>query len=589
MPEVKSEKQLANEKSERILEGFAAWTSFYRANPHRFAKDYLNINLKKFQAIILYEMNRENYSMYVASRGQGKTYILSIFSVIRCILYPGTKIVISSATRSQGNEVLKKITEDLMKNYSWGSDNLCREITYSSVGANRAIIEFANGSWISVATASDTARGMRANVLICDEFWLIELDTINTVLRRFLTAPRQPGYLSNPKYSNLTERNKEIYAGSAWMKSHWSYDKCKTYFVNMLDDNKKYFVCGLPYQMAIKEGLLMREQIEDEMSEADFDDMKFSIEMGALFYGDNEGSFFSFDDISPNRKLKTAVYPPLFQNNKSLKIPELADDERRILSLDIALMASTRHNNDASALIINSALPTNKNSYRSNIIYIDTYEGLTADELALKTRRLFKQYNCTDLVLDAAGLGLSVFDMLAQDMVDTETGELYPALSCCNNPDMEARCKDPSAPKVIWAIKGSASFNTDIAVQLRSGFQQKKINLLVSEINADEILADKINGYTKMSPFDQMQYRMPYVQTTLLIYELISLKHEIVGGNIRVREKTGMRKDRYSSLAYNYWVQCELERELLRKPKTELTMQDFAKRLNSLNNKPIMY
>lgn len=69
LPEVKSEKQLANEKSERILEGFAVWTSFYRANPHRFAKDYLNINLKKFQAIILYEMNRENYSMYVASRG----------------------------------------------------------------------------------------------------------------------------------------------------------------------------------------------------------------------------------------------------------------------------------------------------------------------------------------------------------------------------------------------------------------------------------------------------------------------------------------------------------------------------------------
>ena len=49
----KSEKQLANEKSERIMNGVAYWASFYRCNPHRFAKDYLNINLKLFQKILL--------------------------------------------------------------------------------------------------------------------------------------------------------------------------------------------------------------------------------------------------------------------------------------------------------------------------------------------------------------------------------------------------------------------------------------------------------------------------------------------------------------------------------------------------------
>ena len=86
-----------------------------------------------------------------------------------------------------------------------------------------------------------------------------------------------------------------------------------------------------------------------------------------------------------------------------------------------------------------------------------------------------------------------------------------------------------------------------------------------------------------------MQYKMPYVQTTLMVYELISLEHEVRGGNVKLKERTGMRKDRYSALAYNYWVQCELERSILRQPKTDLTMQDFAKALGGLNHKPIMY
>lgn len=111
-----------------------------------------------------------------------------------------------------------KITDDFMKNYGFGSENLRREITYASVGANKAVIEFANGSWIRVVTASDSGRGARANILIVDEFRMVDLDTINTVLRRFLTAPRQPNYLNNQKYAHLLERNKEFYMSSAWLE-----------------------------------------------------------------------------------------------------------------------------------------------------------------------------------------------------------------------------------------------------------------------------------------------------------------------------------------------------------------------------------
>lgn len=71
MQQKKSEKQLANEKSERIMQGVSYWAAFFRLNPHRFAKEYLNVNLKLFQKILLYEMMRNNFSIYIASRGQG--------------------------------------------------------------------------------------------------------------------------------------------------------------------------------------------------------------------------------------------------------------------------------------------------------------------------------------------------------------------------------------------------------------------------------------------------------------------------------------------------------------------------------------
>lgn len=62
-----SEKEIATDKAERILNGIGTWCSFYRANPHRFCKDYLNINLKLFQKILIVMMNISNFFIYIAS------------------------------------------------------------------------------------------------------------------------------------------------------------------------------------------------------------------------------------------------------------------------------------------------------------------------------------------------------------------------------------------------------------------------------------------------------------------------------------------------------------------------------------------
>ena len=127
------------------MNGVAIWTSFYRLFPHVFVKEYLGITLKLFQSIILYFMMHENYLCYIAARGQGKTFLTAIFCVVRCILFPETKIIIASGRKSQAREVIEKI-DDMRKN----SPNLVREISDLKTGLNEAGVDFHNGSWIKI-------------------------------------------------------------------------------------------------------------------------------------------------------------------------------------------------------------------------------------------------------------------------------------------------------------------------------------------------------------------------------------------------------------------------------------------------------
>ena len=136
------------------------------------------------------------------------------------------------------------------------SPNLCLEIADYSVKGQDAYIEFKNGSRIKVVTANENARSNRANIIICDEFRMIDRNVIDKILRKFNTAPRHPDYLDKPEYAHLTERNKEVYLSSAWYKQSWAYEKLKAFATNLVDDTKKYFCCGLPYELSIKENLL---------------------------------------------------------------------------------------------------------------------------------------------------------------------------------------------------------------------------------------------------------------------------------------------------------------------------------------------
>lgn len=570
-----TEREIEEARERRVMETVAKRAAFYRANPHRFVEDYLGITgLKLFQKILLVMMNENIYFIYLAARGQGKTHVIALFCCLRAILWPGSHICIAAKRRSQAEEVLQRI----QNNFMLTSPNLRSEISEIKMNSKDSYINFYNGSRIFVVTSNDSARHNRATMLFVDEYRMCDQMIINRVLRKFLTEIRHPGYLDKPEYAHLLEQSREVYASSCWYESHWSFEKAFGYLKNMIE-GRRYAIVGLPYQLSIREGLLLRSQVADEMSENDFSEVGFHMEMKCLWWSDTDGGLYSHEDIARNRTLVYPWYPKDIApslSDKRVRIPEKKAKEKRILSADLALMASTKtKDNDAASLFVSSLTPASTTRYMMNIPYTENIEGMRADDLALIIRKRFAEYACDYLVIDAKGLGLPIVDLLMKDMVDQTTGMVYGALSCCNNDEIASRCAVAGAPKVIWAVMGSSKFNSECALGLREAFRQGAIRLPISEYDCDEELS-KLQGFGKLTPSERVDLQMPYIHTTLLGNELINLEYEAKDGIIRVHEKIGQRKDRYSSLSYNVYVARELERQLARGPRSGMEAMQKA-------------
>ena len=565
---------LSARKKDRFEEGMKLWTSFYRANLQRFCIDYLQLNLYPFQMIMLYLMNIMYSTCFICARGLSKSYTTAVFLCARAILYPGQLIIVSCTTKEQSRALVReKISKELMKQ----SPMLRKEIKDIKVGTNETCVYFKNGSTIQAINASENTRGLRAHILIVDEYRMIkgEFETLNSVLKPFLNCVRIPKFKSreDSKYINYpSEENKTIYLSSAWYGDHWSYDLYKEHREKMLN-GEDWFTCNLPYQLSAHHGLLTKRRVEDIISSENMSDMSFQMEFEALFYHNNDHSFFKPTDILPLRTLEYAWYPPTIDeyvlnknkdmSKKSYYLKPIVKDEMRVLSCDIALMDSKNgKNNDNAIFTFFRCIPKNEN-YIAEVLHQASYEGAKAKELALYIKRLYYDSQCEYIVLDCAGNGISVLDELGEITVDTERGETYPPLKAMNEDRYMERCGYPNAQKCIYCIAGNQKLNHEIATQLKTSFQNKTIKLLKNQMEAE----DFIEGFATMTPQQQADKLLPYIQTSLMQNEIICLEYEVKQSYIRVYETGRNRKDRYSSLSYgNYFIRLQ-EKKLQKRSK----------------------
>lgn len=171
-------------------------------------------------------------------------------------------------------------------------------------------------------------------------------------------------------------------------------------------------------------------------------------------------------------------------------------------------------------------------------------------------------------------LGIALYDMMGNVTKDPERGLEYPAWTVIKHEAVEEkvyqeladRTLSLSARPLIFAISASAKINNDIAVAMRDKLKRGMISFLITEMDADEYLTKTNKDYLKYTDSfsERAWYLHPYSQTNELINEMVSLSMELVNGNIKLKEPSGGRKDRYTSVSYMNYIASYLDNNILK-------------------------
>lgn len=161
---------------------------------------------------------------------------------------------------------------------------------------------------------------------------------------------------------------------------------------------------------------------------------------------------------------------------------------------------------------------------------------------------------------------IAVYEALAKIMYDDERGVEYAPLRAMNDDVLANRVQSPGAQPLIYCFSASARLNSAMAVGLRCLMVENQLDLLVPlDVGVDELNKFSRRYAMGVSEDERLYWEGPYIETMLLVNELVELQYDKAEatGLIRVREKSGMMKDRYSALAMGCDFAARLSRDLL--------------------------
>lgn len=553
----------------KLREKVKIWAGFYRENPHRFANDYLGVKLKTFQKIIVYLCFKYPFFIFLASRGLGKSWLIALIAIIRCILYPGSIVVIASGTKGQAEQIVEK----KIKNEFWENHPMVRkEISTITTSQRNTGVVFNNGSYITTVTANDNARGARANLIIVDEHRLVKKEIFDRVIEPFATYLRQPGYLNVEEYKYVKDiENQIFFMSSAWYKSHWIYGDAKNSVDSMLNNGSK-FITAIPYHLGVKERIIDPLLLKNAQEKHDFDPASFGMEYKCQFFGEASGAFLRLVDFDKNRKINKAYIPrephvisediEKYGKPRPKHFPK-QESEIRIISIDVSLVPGKQ--NDNTIITFLRLLPVkNGNFYIKQAVNFITIHGQHSDVQARLIKRYFYDFEADYLVLDVQGNGLAVFDSLAKPSIDNETGQEYSAFGAFNKSEYDDRIQGDDPDNVIFAMNPNFETNHIAAMNVKSNLEKSRLHFLVDvNVALSELYKETKEKTLNLELEEEADRLRPFVATTMMINETISLERKIIKERfLSLVEHGSARKDRYSSLSYAIYFANVLEEGL---------------------------
>lgn len=511
---------------------------FYRSHLDIFVEEcFAPIKLTRDQHVILRQMGNCTDSKFTCSRGFGKTWLMALGGFAMCCLYPGTTVLIVSATAKQATLALGKL-----KLLAEQNSNIANEILAANskslvqVSKDSSSCTVKNGSKL-ISASIDSARGIRAKIIGVDEALDVDQDDLEAVVSPIRNTTREVCF----NYGFKDYPSKTITITSACEKSNQYYENFMKDLARMAKGDKSVFCCALDYRAAAANGITDMDFFIKEKERMPA--LVFDMEYGSKFVGANANSALPFDLTSTCRTLdKIEMEQP--KNSKS----------KYVICIDIA--TSTAKGSDNSIVSVVKYTECKDGTYLRKLVNMRSYNGKPLDYLADEVRRFYhvRFPNTEKIIYDARGVGDSFDRFFDQEWIDPASGKEYPPLVVDDEP-----LTNPDALQVLHPFRAVNTLNQRIYTNLRVAFEKKRIELPIQERTMRARQQEIENEEMRLSR-DELAV---YLEADALQFEMGNIveKTSSAGNKTYDVPHAGQHKDRYSSLAMANDYISEMEKE----------------------------
>lgn len=549
--------------------------SYFRAYPDMLVDFWVScipqeqragaLHLFFYQRLALRGIMRHRHTYYVFPRAWSKSFISILGLMLRCILYPGSHLFVTTGGKDQAAGILKEKVEELLKLIPGLKNEINWTRGMTRIGKDDITYVFRNGSVLDIIAAKQSSRGKRATGGLIEECILVDDTTLNEVIIPTMNVSRR---LPDGSRHDEEKNNKcQIFITTAGFKNSYAYEKHMMTLIEAILNPDESLIMGGTWRVPVLEGLLSKTFVQELKLDGTYNESSFDREYNSVWSGDAENCFFSSQAIDKNRVL---LQPENEYSGRTSK------NGYYVIAVDVGRVGCLT---EAAPIKVT---PQVQGSALKSIVNWYTYEAEHFEEQSIALKKLFYKYKARTMVVDANGLGIGLMDFLVKSQIDPETGETLPGFGVIKESDLEDTYKEiskgPDMEKdAIWMIKANPQINTEMYSYTQSQISSGRIKFLIDQREAKvKLMSTKVG--MAMSPQAKAEHLRPFTLTTILREQMLNLAEDNdMNRNIILKPVSRkIKHDKVSALCYGlYYIKQQEERKKKRKSRDLSRLQFF--------------
>ena len=555
---------------ERILAQIPELTkafSFYREYPDIFVEFLCgdnpeNFQLYFYQRVFLRAVMRHRYAYATFPRAYSKSFLSILVLMIRCILYPGAKLFITTGGKEQAAGIAKEKVDELCKLIPGLKNEIDWRPGKTGSSKDNVRYQFKNGSVLDIIAARQSSRGKRKHGGLIEECILVDGTLLNEVIIPTMNVSRR---LSDGSFKDEEVLNKsQIYVTTAGWKNSFAYEKLIQLLIQQIIDPAEAVILGGSWRIPVMEELLSRSFIQELKLDGTYNDASFAREYESEWSGDAENAFFSSEKFDKHRVLLQPEYEYSGRSNKNAYY---------VLGVDVGRKGCT------TEVCVFKVTPQVQGSSLKTLVNIYSWDEEHFEDQAINLKRLFYKYKARRIAIDANGLGIGLVDYMVKQQVDPETNEILPDFGVENDDEgFYKKFKTPDTETdALFLIKANAPINTEAHSYVQTQLSSGKIKFLIDENQAKvKLMSTKVGQAMDMNK--RAEYLKPFTLTTILREQMLNLIEENEGVNIILKQSSkSIKKDKFSAFEYGlYYIKQEEDKKRKRGKRNIADMMFFT-------------